>query len=102
MSTSLPPLLQKPRATAPTGVGSRQLIDASNGGGDVRGRVALADAQEMAMILGISRDALYDAVRNGQILMGCYRLGGRWRFDPEEVLDSLRAHRVAGPDGTRV
>ena len=101
MNGAPPPLLQMPRATEPVGAGSRPLDDVLNGGVS-RGRLPLIDAQEMATILGISRDALYDAVRNGQVSTGCYRVGGRWRFDPEEVLDSLRANRGPGPDGMGV
>lgn len=90
-----------PRATEPIGVGSRQSVDGSNGAVR-RGSLALIDAQEMATILGISRDALYDAVRDGQISTGCYRLGGRWRFNPHEVLDSLRADREPRLNGVGV
>lgn len=98
MNGSLPPLPPTPRATQPMRVGSRQPVDVSNGVVR-RGSLALIDAQEMATILGISRDALYDAVRDGQISTGCYRLGGRWRFDPREVLDSLRADREPRSNG---
>lgn len=101
MNGSVPPLLEMPRATPPMREGSRQLVDVASG--EVhRGRSPLIDAQEMATLLGISRDALYDAVRGGQVSAGSYRLGGRWRFDPEEVLDSLRAVGAPRSNGVGV
>lgn len=103
MTTLLPPLLQRPQAKAPDGAGLRQFEVSNHEAEPTRSRLALVDAKEMAAILGISRDALYDVVRDGQIRSGCYRLGERWRFDPEEVLESLRNDRVLqGPHGMAI
>lgn len=103
MTTLLPPLLQRPQAKAPDRAGLRQFEVSKYEAQPSRSRLALVDAKEMAAILGISRDALYDVVRDGQVPAGCYRLGERWRFNPEEVLDSLRDDRVLqGPHGMAI
>ncbi len=61
------------------------------------GRAVLVDAVEMAEILGIPRDALYELALNRGIEQGCYRVGNRWRFDPNLVLESLAiSEPVAG------
>lgn len=50
----------------------------------------LLDATAMAQLLAIPRDALYALLRAGNV-DGAYRVGKRWRFDPERVLKSLEA-----------
>lgn len=48
----------------------------------------LLDVDAMAAILQVNRLTVYEWARAGRI--PAYRLGRRWRFDPEEVKAALK------------
>ena len=62
-------------------------------GGNQTNRDTLLSPAEVAAICGLSRRAVYDAIRRGEL--GAFRLCARLRISADELTDWLRRSAVA-------